>query len=873
MACFFCFLKQMQKINLLKNVFSSYIFLFLIFVLSFSLLTPSSVFAFTEDFNNYPLDETTWETYPNAGEINIDSGIVGLSAESTTTFPFIYSKVNLIPLLGDFSVKFKMKYNKITRKGTGLVLSTISPQNGTGDTPLNSPLFSQKHFLEVWQDSNLGFIFAYSGDCYNQSCSLGQVLVYQKGTTDLDYHNIEFQYSDNQYSIFLDENKVFTSNPIEIRPTILWFGNYTLQPSGYWTEFEIEHIRISPLSSPTPTPTVIPTPTPTPTPTLLKPIVLLPGLGSSWNHENIILGIEKPQYEWYMTPGIKIYDGLIETLRNAGYKTEGEDKNLFVFNYNWTKPVNSITEDFKIYIENVVNPSSEEKINLLGHSLGGLIARSYIQNNQENSVDQLITLGSPLKGVPSVYYLWEGGNLGKFLPTWQRIGVGLLLHLRKPGFSTNTEVLRTITPIFNDLLPTFNYLKQDGNEKELNQMSEKNDWLISLNNSLPNHLLSVTNNFLGSISNSTNRWINVVDPNWLDRLLGLWSDGRPSGEELNEGDTVVLSESAFLNGATITNLENIDHQEIVTSFTSQEKIMEAFKLNPSSISTISSNLNYNSYLVFQIASPAIITVTDPDGNLTGNGKLIIIDSPLSGKYQINLTGIATGPYNLYIGQIIDNENLWTTTSGSINEGDEINYKIIFNPSSPLENPIIDQTGETYTRTAQNQISNLRKEIDQLPFCPFAKKFILIKLNRIEFLLNKGEFKKTIISLYRFRFIISFWQETGRLDKNKSLYFKNETQEIIDNLEEVYIIHKTNKGKIYNQRRLKIKILLAQKSFKKMEKRLQRISKKGIINSDYGALYLLSQTKLNKAKASTSYRAYINSLGVRFLSREGFFLFK
>ncbi len=172
-------------------------------------------------------------------------------------------------------------------------------------------------------------------------------------------------------------------------------------------------------------------PTPTPTSTLLQPIVLLPGLGSSWNHEDMILDIEKPQSEWYMMPGIKIYDGLIETLKNAGYETEGENKNLFVFNYNWTKPVNSITEDFKTYIENVVNPLPEEKIDLLGHSLGGLVARSYIQNNQENSVDQLITLGSPLKGVPSVYYLWEGGNLSKFLPTWQRIGIGLLFHLRK----------------------------------------------------------------------------------------------------------------------------------------------------------------------------------------------------------------------------------------------------------------------------------------------------------------------------------------------------------------------------------------------------------------------------------------------------------
>ena len=692
------------------------------------------------------------------------------------------------------------------------------------------------------------------------------------------WYKIKVVLKNENIKIYIDDILQFnfndTSNPILNGKVGLqiWPGYYA--GCGGRTTVHYDDIIIKG-DAPTPTPTSTMTPTPTPTPLPLQPLIILPGLGSSWNHENMIMGMEKPQSEWYMTPGIKIYDGLIETFKNAGYKTEGENKNLFVFNYNWTKPVNSITEDFKIYVENIVKPSSEEKIDLIGHSLGGLVARSYIQNNQENPVDQLITLSSPLKGAPSVYYLWEGGDLNKFLPGWQRIGAGLLLHSRKPGFSTNMEALRTITPIFNDLLPTFNYLKQNGNEKELNQMSEKNDWLINLNNSPPNYLLSVTNNFLGTFSNSTTRWINVTDPNWLDRLFGFWSDGKPSGEELDEGDKVVLSESAFLNEATITRIENISHQEIVTSITSQQKIMEALNLNPSSISTISTNLDYDSSLVFQIASPATITITDPNGNLAGegDGKLIIINNPLSGEYQINLTGTANGPYDLYIGQILGDKDFWTTTSGLINEGDEINYKISFDPSTPLENPIIDQTGETYIKTTQNQILDLREEIKQQFLHPFMKRLILIQLNRIESLLNKGKFEKAIIYLYKFRFTASFWQKIGKLDEGKSLYFKNRTQEIIDNLENAYVISETNKGKVYNQRRLKREILLAQKTFDKIENKLQKLSQKGIINSDYGALYLLSQTKLNKAKNSASYKAHINALSAKLLSQEGFFLFK
>ena len=843
----------MQKINLPNKIFSYNIFLFFVFALLFLILTSSSVFAFTEEFNTPSLDEVTWKTYLNAGEVNIDSGVIKLSAGDTTTFPFIYSQVNLIPSSGDFSIKFKMKYNRVTGKGTGLVLSTILPINGASDTSLSSPLFSQRHFLEVWQDSSLGFFFAYSGDCYNQSCSLGKVLVYQKGKTNLDYdyHDIEFQYSNNRYSIFLDEIKVFTSNTTEVRPTILWLGNYTLQPSSYWTEFEIDYIKISPF------PEIIPTPTPTPTP--LNPLVLLPGLGGSWNHENMILGIEKPQSEWFMTPGIKVYDGLIETLKNAGYKTDGENKNLFVFNYNWTKPVVSVAEDLKNYIQNVVKPSSEEKIDLVGHSLGGLVARAYVQNNQDNPVDQLLTLGSPHKGIPSIYYLWEGGNLNKSLSGWQRIGAGLLLHLRKPGFSTDMETIRTVAPSLKDLLPTFNYLKESSQEKSLNQMSQKNDWLIGLNSSLPNHLINVANNLVGLLPNSTTKWIIVNNRDWLENILGLWPDGKPTNEEYAHGDQAVLAESAALTGAKIFNLENINHTDLVTSITGQQKIMEVLNLSPSSISTLSANINYEHSLVFQIASPATLSIIGPNGNPAGygNGKLIIVPDAQEGEYQINLTGTSEGEYNLYIGQILSNKDLWTTTSGLIDNGEKIDYRINFDPSSPKEDPVIDQTGESYLKSGQNKLLELKNYLAQQNIPKPTKRTLLSHLNHSIRLLNKGKVENSIISLYRLR---------HQLKEQGSPYLKNKIQEIIEDLEESYVIVKTNKGEIYRQDRLTRELKLATKNFQRMEVKLKALAEQGKAKPDYGILYSLALEKLNQAKSSTSFEAHINALGAKFLSQ-------
>ena len=91
--------------------------------------------------------------------------------------------------------------------------------------------------------------------------------------------------------------------------------------------------------------------------------------------------------------------------------------NLFVFNYpNQDAVIHSATK-FKVYIENLINyvrttgsdemkhcfyPSAEAyqnndyKINLIGHSMGGLVCRYYIENlNQDQHVTKLITICTP----------------------------------------------------------------------------------------------------------------------------------------------------------------------------------------------------------------------------------------------------------------------------------------------------------------------------------------------------------------------------------------------------------------------------------------------------------------------------------------------
>jgi len=868
----------MAKINYFKLKASFLIIIFCFFVKIFS---PNEILAFSEDFNNYPLDNNLWEVKQNTGSITSGSGFINLSAGNTTTFPFIFSKSNFFPELEDFNIKLGIKYNNVTSKGTGVIFSTELPINNTNATSTGDPLFSKKYFLGVWQDSLKGFSIWYCGDCYNLSCSSGQFFVYKK-IVDLDYHDIEFKYSSNKYYIYVDGNEVFQSGLTNIRPSYIWLGNSTIQGPGHtWTSFSVDYIKIESNIIPTPTSTTIPTatptpiPTPTPTPTPIQPIIILPGLGASWNHENMILGIEKPQSDWFMTPGVKVYDDLINTLKNANYQTEGEDKNLFIFNYNWTKPLEYNVEDFKNYIENIVRPLPEQKIDLIGHSLGGLIARVYIQNNPNNNIDQLITLGSPHKGTPSLYYPWEGGDLSKSLPGWQRIGAGLLVHLRKSGFSTTMEAVRSTIPSLKNLLPTFNYLKENSTEKSLNNMTEKNEWLININNNLPSHLFSNLHTIAGVSTDNTIRWIKITERNWLDKILGLWIDGKPQSEEKAQGDWTVLEESAILPGGEINSLDNLNHMELVTSPLAQQKIMEYLGLSPTSISEASASLNYDPALVFQIASPARIDLFDSSNNPvgSGDGKLMVIPNPQNDQYQIKLTGTDQGQYQLYVGLINNQKDSWETIFGDIDLNEENIYKLDFDDTSS-KIVITSENDNLYLKNAQAKINELEDYIYSKDYGKIIKKIILFSFSIINHSLEKNKIEETITGLYHLRYQINLLQKSKNLNENEALYLKNKIMEIINDLEKIYIQSESNKSKKHHPSNLKQEIKMAQRMFEQMENKLKKLASRNNTETEYGVVYLLAQEKLNKAlnTSTPNLEVYINALGARYLSGE-FIFFK
>jgi len=832
-------------------------------------------------------DETNWSTtnnwvlYGTPG--HWDSGGIerGLSVlKIGSTYHMWYAGVNEAQM-GSSSEKWQIGY----ATSTNGVTWTKYPSN-ENPQPVISPLESWElnsvaypnvifdgQYYHMWYTATLlnlpiKIAYAYSEDgiTWIKPSDKNPVLVV--GPAAYDNHNVASPYVIQQGVNYK-----------------MWYGGYD---GNYWRIGYAENIlgptvtpvptstatpTVTPSPSPTPLPTNTPTPSPSPTPSPVPPhiIVFLPGLGASWNHESILTGTDHPPNEWFMTPGVKIYDGLIQTFKNAGYQTDGPNKNLYIFNYNWTKPVEQIANDLKNYINNTVNLPPGVSIDLVGHSLGGLVARTYLQNNQNNQIDQLLTLGSPQHGVPQIYYLWEGGEVSRLLPGWQRFGAELILHFRKSGFVTNKEAVQQTLPVIKNLLPDFNYLKQNGQELPEATMSEKNIWLHNLNFFPPSHLIAHLNTFAGLIPESTLRWIKVQNRNWLDTLLGLYSDGRPVDQELSDGDKTVLEMSAHLDSETITNIPDLDHGDLISQPLGIQKIMDALDLTPSSISNLSQNLDYSQMLAFYLASPAIISITDQNGNPIGttDGKLAIIPNAPAGPYRVNILGTGNGQYTLHIGQITENQDYWTAYTGTTGIGQSQTLPVLFQPGNLLENPIIDPSGDLLIKNTQTKINSFKDYLSHNLYDFRLKTYLLGQIKQIENKLSKKDIEKAIISLYDMRLKISVWP---MINRDTSIHLKNQLQDIIEDLENVYISRQTGKPP-YGQKKLNQEIKTAQAQLFLFEKKLKQKIQKGTATTEDGLLFQLAQQKLNQAKISNSYESHINALGANHLSKEGLLILR
>ncbi|MGB9637609.1 MAG: lipase family alpha/beta hydrolase, partial [Microgenomates group bacterium] len=354
-----------------------------------------------------------------------------------------------------------------------------------------------------------------------------------------------------------------------------------------------------------------------------------------------------------------------------------------VFYYDWRKPVLENAQKLNDYIHTNVKPWNN-KVNLIGHSLGGLVARTCVQKTANNCyADKLITVGSPHFGAVDAYPALEGGEIWRSGPI--KLGYELLVHyFQQPG-ETRRETIERIAPVLKDLLPNFDYLIKNGSNLPPADLLFKNTLLPTLADLTP--LENLTNAIAGQGFNSVEQII-LTEPNWVDKLLGNWPDGKPEQKIYSAaGDGSVLLKSASFNNSNIPNfIYNLDHGGIVSEQEPLAKIMEilGLTLKPG---TYNSLVDDERFLVFLAHSPVKLSSPDITSDSYINDELIIIPSPQNKVYTLNVEGTGSGFYTLSVGQIGTESANWQDYYGEVQTGKTQNLQFNIDIENPPKDPL------------------------------------------------------------------------------------------------------------------------------------------------------------------------------------------
>lgn len=701
-----------------------YIFFVIIYFCIFCNKT-HAIDYYTDNFNQ--VDNSSWSYYCNYSysnpsyrtecSANESSNFYGngyiLLSSTTPNFPVLVSKKKIFPETGDFSVKIKFRFPNVENRGVGLGIGFTGPFN---------KLFSQ---FGIWNDSSSfqNFKFYYN----DFSSVLCKNFNNVNDTSErITFDNIQLKNSfwhyfvinkiGNYYYVYLDreQNENIPIYSVEIKnnciPKIIWFGNFVSDNGGSWTTFSLDDLLVSselltingltptptetPIptatETPIPTETPVPTETPIPTATLIpmatatptpiekrKKIFILPGLGASWNSDAIVFGNNVDDSQWKMTPFVNNYDGLIELFKNNGL---AENIDYFVWNYDWRKPLATIESKFNDFV-NSKNLTDDDEIYLIGHSLGGLVARLWAQDYKNTQTKEIFTLGSPHLGSLDSYSVWNGGKVleNKGISS---VAFKILLGLQNKSFIfTDLNKIRSYAPIIKDLLPVFDYTLKNNRLLTWQSLESKNDNLYNKNQSI-NDIASKVN-FIVGVGYSTPSLIKLDKRTVYDQALGLWPDGRISSFKSSIGDGTVLKNSANGGLSSFTEFNN-DHGSIVNG--SLALIAQKLELENRNIS-YSYVDNFSDSLVVFIGSPATGKLVCNDKVFEEKEGFIIAKNQGFNKCSLMLSPTGNGTVHLVFGNTKNSD--WNYLEKEVIDKKDEKYQINFS-TGKLEYGVLDR---------------------------------------------------------------------------------------------------------------------------------------------------------------------------------------
>lgn len=549
-----------------------------------------------------------------------------------------------------------------------------------------------------------------------------------------------------------DQSGIVTPDVIMIGSQLkMWYGGYD---GSKW------YIGLATFELP-----VQPTPTPT-----LTPVVIIPGFFSSWNNEAVLHNQAVNQSEWKIAPFVKEYDGIINTLKNLGYE---ENKNLFIFAYDWRKNIDSTIDELKNFLQQKIwNQETNTHINIIGHSFGGIVGRIYAQKYNSLQIDKLITVSSPHQGTAQVYKPIEGGELD-ISNSLLWLGQKLIVQLNRNGLKTDKQILSEQVPSLKDIYPTGQFLiDQNSQPIPITSHIIQNIYLLNYNQNI-NSIFPNLHTISGQQINTLSGW-KVINRTLLDQLLDLYPDGRPQEQIQESGDGIITLQSS--QAGNNNNQFTLNHGEIIYKKESIKKIIEILGISYQDAQIIEGSCtSITPSLIFAILSPAQIELSFNNQTIKETDGIIFVPNPSQTNYTLRVVGKEKGKYKVIIGQINNQNDFWTTINGEITQNPPTSqidsYPLTF--SSQLPKPPIEALS-SFTELIY-YLNDINKSINSLQL-----KYSVDNLKQGKsFYQNNQKAKLKSFLLLAQSYLVIAW------GKNTDLDNKNKITTAMDKLENLY----------------------------------------------------------------------------------------
>jgi len=500
----------------------------------------------------------------------------------------------------------------------------------------------------------------------------------------------------------------------------------------------------------------------------LEPVIIVPGIMGSYlnkedeeevwmNLDKMVLNISDDDYLNYLMMdenggsiniiktgdivrsveklriiNIDILNGLIETLNANGYE---ENKNLFVFPYDWRQSIDLTASRLNQKILDVLSQTGAQKVNIIAHSLGGLVTKGYMKEYaSQNKINKFVSIATPNLGAPKAFKVLKYGD---------NLGVKVILS------ENRIKVISQNMPSIYELLPSAAYYDSDhidydyiySDQGHNYSYEEMNLHLEIFNNSI---LVNKAKEFHNNIDNyngyaGDTKTYNIIGCGFatIGKITKL-NQGRDHHEyriDYISGDGTVPLKSAegisaykkyYYDGAEHISLPSANGvTQLIGSILDDEE--SQFDLSPYPISVQSNNCLIRGRLV-TYHSPIALHAYDENGNHAGpnaNGEIenqilgaqydVIEDNKfvfLPSGHTYNIVGQATGlgTFNSRVETIDDGRVTQTAYYNQIPiTSTSANVEMIVTDSQTDYTMKIDQDGDKIFETTTQPSSILDEQ--------------------------------------------------------------------------------------------------------------------------------------------------------------------